>query len=213
MKKTIIASLALVGLVAFALIGCGQQSSPPPPPPPPPAAQAPAPAAPAPAAPAQPSLEVTQHLKQGMAYVSTAKNANSPGVFNENINNAINEFSNAIKKDPGYATAYSNRSVAYMMQKKYNLALDDLKKAKELKPGDAAVRYNMASCHSLMGNVDLAFVERLRLPPERPRPRQHEEAPGLEEDAREVQGVHQLGRRRRTRMRVGTIGKPGRNGV
>lgn len=160
MKKTIIASLALVGLVALALTGCGQQSSPPPPPPPPPpAAQAPAPAAPAPAAPAQPSLEVTQHLKQGMAYVSTAKNANSPGVFNENINNAINEFSNAIKKDPGYATAYSNRSVAYMMQKKYNLALDDLKKAKELKPGDPAVRYNMASCHSLMGNVDLAFVE------------------------------------------------------
>lgn len=158
MKKTIIASLVLVGLVALALTGCGQQSSPPPPPPPP-AAQAPAPAAPAPAAPAQPSLEVTQHLKQGMAYVSTAKNANSPGVFNENINNAINEFSNAIKKDPGYATAYSNRSVAYMMQKKYNLALDDLKKAKELKPGDAAVRYNMASCHSLMGNVDLAFVE------------------------------------------------------
>jgi len=94
-----------------------------------------------------------------MAYVSTAKNANSPGVFNENINNAINEFSNAIKKDPGYATAYSNRSVAYMMQKKYNLALDDLKKAKELKPSDPAVRYNTAACHSLMGNVDLAFVE------------------------------------------------------
>jgi tetratricopeptide (TPR) repeat protein len=94
-----------------------------------------------------------------MAYVSTAKNANSPAIFNENINNAINEFSNAIKKDPGYATAYSNRSVAYMMQKKYNLALDDLKKAKELKPNDPAIRYNLASCHSLMGNVDLGFVE------------------------------------------------------
>ncbi|HNS55225.1 MAG TPA: tetratricopeptide repeat protein [Syntrophales bacterium] len=159
MKRTIIASLALGGLIAAALIGCGQQSSPPPPPPPPPAAQAPAPAAPAPAAPAGPSLEVTQHLKQGMAYVSTAKNANSPAIFNENINNAINEFSNAIKKDPGYATAYSNRAVAYMMQKKYNLALDDLKKAKELKPSDPAVRYNTAACHSLMGNVDLAFVE------------------------------------------------------
>jgi tetratricopeptide (TPR) repeat protein len=158
MKRTIIASLAVTGIIALALIGCGQQSSPPPPPPPP-QAQAPAPAAPAPAAPGQPSLEVTQHLKQGMAYVSTAKNANSPGIFNENINNAINEFSNAIKKDPGYATAYSNRSVAYMMQKKYNLALDDLKKAKELKPSDPAIRYNLASCHSLMGNVDLGFVE------------------------------------------------------
>ena len=158
MKRTIIASLAVTGVIALALIGCGQQSSPPPPPPPPPP-QAQAPAAPAPAAPAQPSLEVTQHLKQGMAYVSTAKNAGSPAIFNENINNAINEFSNAIKKDPSYATAYSNRAVAYMMQKKYNLALDDLKKAKELKPNDASVRYNLASCHSLMGNVDLGFVE------------------------------------------------------
>ena len=158
MKRTIIASLAVTGFLAFALIGCGQQSSPPPPPPPPPP-QAQAPAAPAPAAPAQPSLEVTQHLKQGMAYVSTAKNAGTPAIFNENINNAINEFSNAIKKDPSYATAYSNRAVAYMMQKKYNLALDDLKKAKELKPNDPAVRYNLASCHSLMGNVDLGFVE------------------------------------------------------
>jgi len=151
MKRTIIASLAVTGFIALALIGCGQQSSPPPPPP---QAQAPAPAAPG-----QPSLEVTQHLKQGMAYISTAKNANSPAIFNENINNAITEFSNAIKKDPGYATAYSNRSVAYMMQKKYNLALDDLKKAKELKPSDPAIRYNLASCHSLMGNVDLGFVE------------------------------------------------------
>lgn len=160
MKRTIIASLTVTGFIALALIGCGQQSSPPPPPPPPPPqAQAPAPAAPAPAAPAQPSLEVTQHLKQGMAYVSTAKNAGSPAIFNENINNAINEFSNAIKKDPSYATAYSNRAVAYMMQKKYNLALDDLKKAKELKPNDPAIRYNLASCHSLMGNVDLGFVE------------------------------------------------------
>ena len=80
MKRTIIASLAVTGFIALALIGCGQQSSPPPPPPPPPPqAQAPAPAAPAPAAPGQPSLEVTQHLKQGMAYVSTAKNARLPG--------------------------------------------------------------------------------------------------------------------------------------
>ncbi len=155
MKRTFIASLAIVSFIAIALLGCGQQSSPPPPP----ASQAQAPAAPAPAAPGQPSLEVTGHLKQGMAYVSTAKNANSPAVFNENINNAINEFSNAIKKDPAYATAYSNRAVAYMMQKKYNLALDDLKKAKELKPADPAIRYNLASCHSLMGNVDLGFVE------------------------------------------------------
>ncbi len=160
MKRMFVASLAVITLVALAFMGCGQQSSPPPPPPPPPAQApaSPAPAAPA-AAPGQPSLEVTQHLKQGMAYVSTAKNANSPTVFNENIDNAIKEFSNAITKDPSYAMAYSNRAAAYMMQKKYNLALADLNKAKELKPTDPSIRYNLASCHSLMGNVDLGFVE------------------------------------------------------
>jgi hypothetical protein len=46
-----------------------------------------------------------------------------------------------------------------MMQKKYNLALDALKKAKELKPKDPAIHYNLASCHSLTGNIDLVFVE------------------------------------------------------
>ena len=79
----------------------------------------------------------------------------SPASFNHRIN----EFSHAIKKGPGHATAYSNCVLANMMQKKYNLALDDLKKAKELKPKDSAIRYNLASCHSLMGDVDLGFVE------------------------------------------------------
>jgi hypothetical protein len=107
----------------------------------------------------EPSLEVKSHIKQGLTYVSVAKNANSPGIFNENIENAINEFSSAIKKDPNYAEAYSNRGVAYMMQKKYNKALDDLKKAKDLKPDSANIRYNLASCHSLMGSVDYGLDE------------------------------------------------------
>jgi tetratricopeptide (TPR) repeat protein len=132
----------------------GQQQQPSgtqPPPPPPGAQQAPAAG--------EPSLEVKSHIKQGLSYVSVAKNANSHGIFNENIENAINEFSNAINKDPNYAEAYSNRGVAYMMQKKYNKALDDLKKAKELKPDSANIRYNLASCYSLMGSVDYGLDE------------------------------------------------------
>ena len=106
-----------------------------------------------------PNQEVKAHLKQGMSYVSIAKNATSKGVFNENINNPIAEFSNAINKDPNYAEAYSNRAVAYMLQKKNNKALDDLKKAKELKPDSASIRYNLASVHSLMGNTDYGLDE------------------------------------------------------
>jgi len=107
----------------------------------------------------EPGQEVKAHLKQGMSYVSIAKNATSKGVFNENLENAIAEFSNAINKDPNYAEAYSNRAVAYMLQKKNNKALDDLKKAKELKPDSANIRYNLASVHSLMGNTDYGLDE------------------------------------------------------
>jgi hypothetical protein len=174
-KGSLIMFLALCVLFT-GFIGCQQKSeapavakqeAPPPAPPPPagqqqPGTQLPPPPPPgaqqAPAA-GEPSLEVKSHIKQGLSYVSVAKNANSPGIFNENIENAINEFSNAIKKDPGYAEAYSNRGVAYMMQKKYNKALDDLKKAKELKPDSANIRYNLASCHSLMGSVDYGLDE------------------------------------------------------
>lgn len=169
MKKEFLVVLLALGFFVIGLAACQQQ---PPPPPPQPAQPAPAPT-PAPAEPpkaqpakpaadaksGEPSLEVKSNLKQGMSYVSVAKNANSPGVFNENIENAINEFSNAITKDPNYAEAYSNRAVAYMMQKKYNKALDDLKKAKELKPDSAAIRYNLASCYSLMGSVDYGLDE------------------------------------------------------
>jgi len=94
-----------------------------------------------------------------MSYVSIAKNATSKSVFNENLDNAIAEFSNAINKDPNYAEAYSNRAVAYMLQKKNNKALDDLKKAKEIKPDSATIRYNLASVHSLMGNTDYGLDE------------------------------------------------------
>jgi Flp pilus assembly protein TadD len=107
----------------------------------------------------EPSLEVRSHIKQGFAYISTAKNARDSNIRQENIENAINEFSLAIQKDPNYADAYSHRAVAYMQQKKFNKAQEDLKQAKELAPQNAAIRYNFASLHSLKGDVDLALDE------------------------------------------------------
>jgi len=160
MKSRIGIVLLVLCVISVLFTGCQQKSDAPvtaskqeappaPPPPPSPGAQKTD----------EPSLEVKSHLKQGMSYVSVAKNATNTSIFNENIDNAINEFSNAIKKDTNYAEAYSNRAVAYMMQKKYNKALDDLKKAKELKPDSANIRYNLAACHSLMGNVDYGLDE------------------------------------------------------
>jgi len=168
--RKLIAVVSITVLVSLGLMGMGCDKLPWSRPQPKPEPQQPAPqaqeqkpeaAAPEAKKPAsdEPSQEVKAHLKQGMSYVSIAKNATSKSVFNENLDNAIAEFSNAINKDPNYAEAYSNRAVAYMLQKKNNKALDDLKKAKELKPDSATIRYNLASVHSLMGNTDYGLDE------------------------------------------------------
>jgi Flp pilus assembly protein TadD len=107
----------------------------------------------------EPSLEVRAHSTQAFSYISMAKNARDATVRAENIDNALREFSMAIQKDPKYAEAYSSRAVTYMQLKKFNKAEDDLRKAKELAPDSASVRYNYASLHSLNGNVDLALDE------------------------------------------------------
>lgn len=107
----------------------------------------------------EPSEAAKANLKQAMSYISIAKNAQTKGIRNENIQNAIAEFTNAMNKDPNYAEAYAGRAGAYMLQGKNNKALDDLKKAKELKPDSASIRYNLACVHSLMGNTDYGLDE------------------------------------------------------
>lgn len=94
-------------------------------------------------------LDAKQSLQQGMQYAGRADWAN-----------AINEFTAAIQKYPVYASAYSNRAGAYMQQKKFNLAMDDLKKAVELDPKDPYIRYNMAACYSTqeVPELDRAIV-------------------------------------------------------
>jgi tetratricopeptide (TPR) repeat protein len=122
------------------------------------ATQATVAAAPA-AADAGPSLEVRSHLKQGFAYIAAAKNAPTRINFEESLENAINEFDQAIAKDPNYADAYANRGVAYMQQKKFNKAQESLRKALELAPKSPSVHYNLASLYSVKGDVDLALDE------------------------------------------------------
>jgi len=83
-------------------------------------------------------LEAKQNFQQAMQYASR-----------KDFNNAIKEFTNAIQSYPAYAAAYSNRGVAYMQQKKMDLAEDDLKKAVELAPKDANNHYNLACWYSI----------------------------------------------------------------
>ena len=75
----------------------------------------------------------------------------------EDFVNAIREFTLAIEKYPDYSVAYANRAVAYMQQKKYNKAAEDLKKAASLDPRDPAVFYNLAALYALQKQLDLAL--------------------------------------------------------
>ncbi|MHB8111005.1 MAG: tetratricopeptide repeat protein [Syntrophorhabdaceae bacterium] len=170
-KLVLIITVTFLVSIGLSTVGCDklpwnkpkaeeqQQSSAPPPPPPVQEEKKPEPEPQAKKDSGEPSEAVKSNLKQGMSYVSIAKNAKSRNIFNENLDNAISEFSNAINKDPNYAEAYSARAAAYMLQKKNNKALDDLKKAKELKPDSASIRYNLACLHSVMGNTDYGLDE------------------------------------------------------
>jgi tetratricopeptide (TPR) repeat protein len=91
-------------------------------------------------------LSAELNFQQGMNYVQS-----------EDYGNAIMEFTAAIDKFPNYAIAYSNRAVAYMQQKKFNLAADDLKKASELSPTDPNIYYNLAALYSLEKKLDLSL--------------------------------------------------------
>lgn len=169
--STLVLSAAVLLFASFSLTGCekGQevkgkaevqkQEAPAPAPAAPAAPQSGSVAQQAPAASGDVSFEVKSHIKQGLSYVSTAKNAHNKALFDENIENALKEFSLAIEKAPDYADAYSNRGVAYMQQRKFNKALEDLKKAKELKADSPSIRYNLACLYSLKGDVDFGLDE------------------------------------------------------
>ncbi|MHB8123964.1 MAG: tetratricopeptide repeat protein [Desulfuromonadaceae bacterium] len=91
-------------------------------------------------------LEAKQHLAMGLAHAK-----------NKNYDNSISEFALAIKEDPGYALAYSNRAISYMRQDKLNKAKEDLQRAVELNPNDPVIRYNCVAFYSIQGQMDLAL--------------------------------------------------------
>ncbi|MBM4146719.1 MAG: tetratricopeptide repeat protein [Nitrospira sp.] len=90
--------------------------------------------------------EAKLNMQQGMNYLKS-----------HDYDNAIKEFTVAIQKHTAYDVAYSNRAVAYMQQKKFNKAMDDLKKAEEINPNNSTVHYNFMALYSLQNQLDRAL--------------------------------------------------------
>jgi tetratricopeptide (TPR) repeat protein len=86
------------------------------------------------------------HFQQGLTFASMGR-----------LDEGILEFDAAIDRDPNYAAAYGNRGVAYMIQKKYNKALEDLQNAVRIDPKDRNAFYNLAALHALRQEFDLAL--------------------------------------------------------
>lgn len=57
---------------------------------------------------------------------------------------AIAEFNEVLKVNPGEALAYYNRGLAYQNKGQYDRAISDYNKAIEIDPGDAKVYYSKA---------------------------------------------------------------------
>lgn len=103
--------------------------------------------------------EANANYQQAFSFVSTAKNSKDKASREEALNNALNEFTQAIKKAPAFADAYSNRGVVYMQLGKMNKAEEDIKKALEIDGKNAVAHYNLASVHSINKKIDLALDE------------------------------------------------------
>ncbi|HXX81926.1 MAG TPA: tetratricopeptide repeat protein [Thermodesulfovibrionales bacterium] len=70
---------------------------------------------------------------------------------------AVREFTEALRKYPNYADAYIGRAGAFALQKKFNEAGEDLKKALEISPDNPIVHYNFAALYSLQNQSDRAL--------------------------------------------------------
>lgn len=93
---------------------------------------------------ARPALaSARQHLQQGVTLASMKE-----------YEKARIELTKAIEIDGGYAAAYANRGVLSMQQRRYDLALQDLKMAEALDPQDRFVAYNLAALYSLQNQPD-----------------------------------------------------------
>jgi len=91
---------------------------------------------------------VSVHLEQGDAYFEQHQ-----------WDEAVAEYSEAIKLDPELARAYSKRGWTYTMLGKLDLALADLDKAIELDPGLVEAYSHRAAVHHSQGQWDLAIAD------------------------------------------------------
>ena len=72
----------------------------------------------------------------------------------DELEEAIEAYSESIHLKPNSAVTYNNRGVAYSKQDDFNLAIADYTKAIELKPDDAQAYRNRGIAYISIGEYD-----------------------------------------------------------
>lgn len=72
---------------------------------------------------------------------------------------AINDYSHAIRLQPEHADGYNNRGLAYGRTGRYQQAIDDFNKAIHLKPNFADAYNNRGYAHFLQGNKNMGCFD------------------------------------------------------
>jgi tetratricopeptide (TPR) repeat protein len=75
------------------------------------------------------------------------------------IDQALSDFSSAIKIDPRYMLAYYTRAVEYQKRQELNAAIADYTKIIELDPKQAHAYNNRAMIYDDIGSLDLAILD------------------------------------------------------
>jgi tetratricopeptide (TPR) repeat protein len=64
---------------------------------------------------------------------------------------AIADSTQALRLDPNFANAYSNRGNAYLRKRDYDRAIADYEAALRINPNDAGVKGNLETARQLRG--------------------------------------------------------------
>jgi len=71
----------------------------------------------------------------------------------EKSDQAIYNYTEAIKRNPKFVKAYNNRGIAYVGRQQYDLAIADFNKAIKLDPNNGTIYNNRAAAYWYKGEV------------------------------------------------------------
>jgi|TARA_B110000114_G_scaffold75563_1_gene79973 tetratricopeptide (TPR) repeat protein len=97
------------------------------------------------------------HFNQGFSYIGSLEAALTPKARKRLLNNAEQEFTQALIQNPNYFDALLNRGVVYVSQGKLNKAEKDYRLALDINPSEPSLNYNLACLYSLTGRLDLSI--------------------------------------------------------